>query len=308
MRNPVALAAFVSCLLCSAPAASQPEASVPFAFVDNRMVVECTIDGKGPFALIVDTGSPDMVVTPETARALGIAVRYAGSASGAGNARVRIGATKLATFALGSLTFRKLDASVLDLTEIRTKLGFSRLDGIVGYPILKRYAVVVDPDKRTLTFARSAPAVPPDATTTSFKGVIPEIPATIDGIATTAIVDTGDRSSLTLFGPFAKAHAFYDRYPSKPHLVTGYGLGGPVYGDVFTLPSIDLFGTHVQNVVTRASRQTGGVFMSTQQGGSVGEGVLKRFNLIYDYPNKRIIAWRSAYFDVPDRFVPPGSH
>jgi hypothetical protein len=86
---------------------------------------------------------------------------------------------------------------------------------------------------------------------------------------------------------------------------SGYGIGGPVYGDVFTLPSVDIFGTRLKDVVTRASRQTGGVFASNEQGGSIGEGVLKKFNIVYDYPRGQIIAWPNKYFDVSDRFVPP---
>jgi hypothetical protein len=137
--------------------------------------------------------------------------------------------------------------------------------------------------------------------------VLPEIHAVIDGLAGKVLVDSGDRSSLTLFGPFAKQNGFFGRHPSRENIVTGYGLGGPVYADVFTLPSLDVFGTHLTNVVTRASRQTGGVFASTSDSASIGTGVLKRFNIVYDYPHNTIVAWPSKYFMTADTFVPPGS-
>jgi hypothetical protein len=129
----------------------------------------------------------------------------------------------------------------------------------------------------------------------------------IAGIPTTVLVDTGDRSSLTLFTPFAKRYLFYDRYRSRQNIVTGYGLGGPIYADVFTLPRLDVFGFHVAGVVTRASRQTRGVFATTGDGGSIGTGMLKRFNVVYDYPDHTIVAWPSKYFNAPDAFVPPGT-
>ena len=56
---------------------------------------------------------------------------------------------------------------------------------------------------------------------------------------------------------------------------------------------------------TRASRQTAGAFTSTEDGGSIGEGVLKRFNMVYDYPNGRMVAWPSKYRNEPDAFVAP---
>ena len=278
--------------------------SVPFIFVDNRMTIQCRINGAGPFTMIIDTGSPDIVVDPRTASLLAAHVHSAGTTSGAGNKVIHIGATELSSLSIGSRTFTNVPASVIDLSEIRTKLGFARLDGVIGYTIMKRFAVLVDVDSSTLSF-QTAPSTPSSASTTPFTGVIPIVHAMIDGIPTTVIIDTGDRSSLTLFGPFARAKGFYGRYPSQSNIITGYGIGGPVYGDVFRLPSFDIFGRQLKAVVTRASRQAGGVFTGSQQGGSVGEGVLKRFNIIYDYPRKQIIAWPNKIFSSSDRFVPP---
>jgi hypothetical protein len=297
----------LAALIAAAAAPSAGQTTIPFTYVDNRIVVECKLDGQGPFAMILDTGSPSIAVTPETAAKLGIAVQDAGTVTGAGNNAAKNGRATIASLSLGNLTFRNLNADVLDLTEIRTKLHFPRLDGIIGYPVLKQFATFVDADDKTITLAASAPPVPPNATTTHFEGVLPEIHAVIDGIAGKVIVDSGDRSSLTLFGPFAKHNGFFGRYPSSKNIVTGYGLGGPVYADVFTLPSLDVFGTHLTNVVARASRQTGGVFVSTADSASIGTGVLKRFNIVYDYPHNTIVAWPSKYLKTPDAFVPPGS-
>ncbi len=257
--------------------------------------------------MVLDTGSPTIAVTPETAAKLAVAVRDAGTVTGAGNNAVKNGRAAIARLSLGSLTLQSLDADVLDLSEIRTKLHFPHLDGIIGYPVLSRFATFVNVDDETITFNDKAPRAPLNATTTRFEGVLPEIHAVIDGIAGKVLVDSGDRSSLTLFGPFATRNGFFGRYPSRENIVTGYGLGGPVYADVFTLPTLNVFGTRLTNVVTRASRQTGGVFAGTADSASIGTGVLKRFNIVYDYPHGTIVAWPSKYFATPDRFVPPGS-
>jgi len=281
-------------------------ATIPFTYFDNRIVIQCSIDGTGPFAMIVDTGSPDVVVTPETAQRLQLDVRSAGTVTGAGNNAVEQGSTHLQRLSLGALSFTNVDADVLDLDQIRAKLHFPRLDGLIGHSVLERYAVFIDVDAGTLTFSTSPPREPATASVTPFHGVLPVIRATIDNIPTTVIVDTGDRSSLTLFGPFAKQHAFYGKYPSKQNVLTGYGLGGPVYGDVFAMPSVEVLGTKLTGVITRASRQTAGVFVGTDQGGSIGSGILKRFNVVFDYPRGVIIAWPSKHFTAPDVFRPPG--
>jgi predicted aspartyl protease len=282
-------------------------ATIPFTFYDNRMLVQCTIDGRGPFWVILDTGTPTFAVTTETARQLHLNVRDNGTVTGGGNGAAHIGAAKLKTIALGSLTLRNVDTDVIDLNQIRTKFHFPHLDGIVGYPLLERYVTFVNVDAGTVSFSSSAPPLPRDAKTTSFDGVLPIVDARVNGIATTVLVDTGDRSSLTLFTPFAKRNGFYGKYPSQANIVTGYGVGGPVYADVFTLPSLEVFGTKFHGVVTRASRLTGGAFASDQQGASIGTGILKRFNVVYDYRHKTIVTWPSKFFDGPFRFVPPGS-
>ena len=297
----------LTALIAVAAPPSGGQTTIPFTYVDNRIVVECKINGQGPFSMILDTGSPTIAITPATAAALGLAVRDAGTVTGAGNKAAKNGRAVIARLSLGNVTFESLNADVLDLTEIQRKFHFPHLDGIVGYPVLEHFATFVDVDDKTISFDRTAPPVPPRATTTHFEGVLPEIHATVDGIAGKVLVDTGDRSSLTLFGPFAKRNGFFGRYPSKEDIVTGYGLGGPVYADVFTLPSLDVFGSHLTEVVTRASRQTGGVFASTAESASIGTGVLKRFNIVYDYPHNTIVAWPSGYFTGPDTFVPPGS-
>ena len=281
-------------------------ASIPFTYFDNRMMIKCMIDGKGPFDMIVDTGAPVVAVTPETAYRLAQNVHNAGVITGAGNYAVKSGGTTLQRLSIAALSFNKVSAEVIDLSEIREKFHFPHLDGIIGYPILKQFATFVNVDAGTLSFTKTLPVLPAKSMTTSFEGVLPVIHGKIDGVATTVLVDSGDRSSLTLFGPFAKRHAFYNRYPSKKNIITGYGLGGPIYADVFTLPNLYVLGAHLKSVITRASRQTGGVFASSEEGGSVGTGVLKRFNIIYDYPHHVIIAWPSKYFTKPDVFIRPG--
>lgn len=280
--------------------------STPFTYFDNRMLVDCTINGHGPFHMIVDTGSPTITVTPETAKRLGVPVRDAGQVSGAGNKSIEMGNAKLQTVAIGGLTFRNVSSDVIDLSEIRQKFHFPYLDGIIGYPVLKDYDTFVNVDTGTISFSKTLPTLPANATKTTFQGVLPVIHARIDGIPTSVLVDSGDRSSATLFGPFARKHAFYDRFPSKKNIITGYGIGGAIYADVFTLPSLDVFDTRLGNVVTRASRQTGGGFASSALGGSIGTGVLRRFNIVYDYRHDLIVAWPSKLFRIPDAFKPPG--
>ena len=51
---------FATILLGAVTAFSAPAATsttVPFTLFDNRMLIAVTLDGSGPFTMIVDTGS-----------------------------------------------------------------------------------------------------------------------------------------------------------------------------------------------------------------------------------------------------------
>src|SRR5665811_312478 len=84
----------------AAPAVTK-SATVPFTYVDNRMMIDCMINGKGSFVMVIDTGSPGIAITPETAKLVAVAVRDAGTVTGAGNNSVRNGEATLRVLSIG---------------------------------------------------------------------------------------------------------------------------------------------------------------------------------------------------------------
>ena len=58
---------------------------VPFEFIRDAIVVQATIDGKGPFSVMLDTGVDPSVIDLETARQIGLKLDPKGhEASGGG--------------------------------------------------------------------------------------------------------------------------------------------------------------------------------------------------------------------------------
>lgn len=279
--------------------------TVPFMLFDNRILVRATINGNGPFTMIVDTGTYTVVITPSVARRLGLATRPGGPAHGAGSNPVAVGASQLNTLDIGALRFGDLHTDVLDLTAIQHAFGFAHLDGIIGYSVLGKLRVGIDMDNERLTLSYGPLTSPTSAVSVPFivnDNDIPQIAASVDGVAGAFVIDTGDRSSLTLFRSFAEAHHFYLDAPVR-NAITGIGIGGPIYSDVMRT-DVSLFGATIRGVVTRASRDRAGVFATGTQAASIGTGLLRRFNLVFDYPGKRIFAWRSRFFGEPDAYRP----
>jgi hypothetical protein len=276
--------------------------TVPYAFVDNRIIVQCTIDKKGPYAFVLDTGAGITSVTPAVAKALGLHTARTADISGVGNAMQAAQTANLRSLRIGAFTFADVPALVIDLSRISERSGIAPFDGVIGQPLLRDFAVAIDADADTVTLSRVPLSPRPGSWTVRFAGDIPHVSASIDGQRGTVVLDTGDRSSLTLFAGFAKAHAFYGRRPALRDALTGYGIGGPVYGDVFRAKHFVLFGVTIDGIVTRASRQRGGAFATLPDAGSVGGGVLRRFNITYDYPRSVLIVSPSRQFHAPEPY------
>lgn len=290
---------------CPSAAATQfQSAAVPFSFEDNRIFVQCRIDGQGPYAFVVDTGAGDLTIDRALAHRLDLHGEQAGSLGGAGSHTVPYSTALISSLAVGTAHASNQQVTILDLSSIREGIGLRRLDGIIGYSMLRHYAVEVDMDRHVLTLSRERVALPPDATSVPFtldSGFV-FVQARIQGQPGKILIDTGDRSSLTLFGPFAKQHDMYGRFGGVRDVLTGFGIGGPVYGDVFALPQLDILGVRLTGITTRASRQTGGAFASRIAAGSIGGGLLKRFDIVYDYPHSTLYVWKSADFAVRDAY------
>ncbi|HEY6327411.1 MAG TPA: alpha/beta fold hydrolase [Candidatus Cybelea sp.] len=266
-------------------------ADVPFSLQDHRIIVQVFARRTGPLSMVVDTGSDGLLLTPEAARRVGVAIKWGGSISGAGAGRARSGTTIVPSLQIGNLRFGDVPAIVADLSRIRRGIGFRHLDGIVGYDQLKRYRIFVDMDRRRLTFSSGMLPVPKDAATTAFTqadGFV-RVPAAVDGVHGTFVVDTGDRSQLTLFRGFADANDF-GHFASVRNALTGFGVGGPVYSDLMRT-TLQAFATTNPDVITRLPLAKTGAFAADADAGSIGNGFLERFNVVYDYPDGKMLTW-----------------
>ena len=275
--------------------------TVPFTVFDNRILVSAAVNGTPGFQMIFDTGSTGLTITPETALRAG--VRVSGSnqrITGAGAGSLRSGQARIAGFTVGGAQFTARSALVLDLGAIRRHIGFPHLDGIIGYDALPSRFLNVDMDKHELTMSDQPIAAPKSAHVQAYtlnSGFL-QVPGTIDGVASQFILDTGDRSALTVFQPFARQNGFFGITPVRGNAVTGYGVGGPIRANVFGT-FLQAFGYDFSDVVTRLPLGNAGAFSAGTQAGSIGNGVLAQFNMTYDRVARTISLWPSH------RFAPP---
>src|SRR5437763_16736597 len=79
---------------------SGSEAIVPVSVETGEVIVDVSIDGRGPFPLIFDTGAED-AVTPEIAAALGLKTEGTGTVRDSGGGSLSIAFTRGAEVRIG---------------------------------------------------------------------------------------------------------------------------------------------------------------------------------------------------------------
>jgi hypothetical protein len=286
----------------------QSFASAPFTLIDNRIFVRAHINGGGPYAMIFDTGGAN-IVTPEVAEALGLSLRDQFSMPGAGEREQPAWRARVDEARLGDIRMTDLDFTVLSLSPIQQAIGFERLDGLFGHELLRRYIVRIDYASGTLQFAERSAA--PEAwfrgaaIPFTFVGNLPSVAIKIDGVEARVALDTGDRSSLTLFGPFVADHGLRERQ-QRLRTVSGWGVGGPILADMARSERLELGPFALSGVVTRMPVVQSGVFASRIADGSIGNEVLRRFDITFDYERQLFYLSPNARFSDRDRFERSG--
>jgi membrane-associated protease RseP (regulator of RpoE activity) len=124
---------------------------VPFEMlISNHMVVEAKLNGKGPYRLIFDLGSPVTLLSnkaAESSEAIDPNMRKSFLFGARGEGKVK-------TLEVGELTAEDVPVIVLDhpaLKALGAVLG-KPIDGIIGYTFFARYRTTLDYQKKELTF------------------------------------------------------------------------------------------------------------------------------------------------------------
>jgi hypothetical protein len=106
-------------------------AEVPFEFFKQEVVAQVQICGKGPFAVMFDTGAAPSVIDLTLARQLGIKLESNGAAGdGGGSEKTQAYDCHLPDLELGGLTIKGVDCVAMYLSNLSKKLG-RHLDGLV---------------------------------------------------------------------------------------------------------------------------------------------------------------------------------
>jgi Aspartyl protease/PDZ domain len=276
--------------------------TVPFKLINNHMYVEVKLNGKS-YDFLFDTGGRN-VVTPTTARALGLTTQGALQGSGVGEKSEDFGLTKVSHMAIGGAHLDDQTFVVIALESLGAVEG-RPITGIFGYEVFKRFIVRTDYERQKITlsdpgsfkYSGSGTRVP-----FTFSDTQPVVNGEIDGLKGTFTLDTGSRASLDLSSPFVVRNDLVKRWSANFRGVSGWGAGGAARSS-FVRPKMFLLGgIPIPGPVVGLSEQRKGAESDIYVAGNVGAGILKRFNIIWDYPHLQIFFERNMNYSEPDVF------
>ncbi|HVK16319.1 MAG TPA: PDZ domain-containing protein [Fimbriiglobus sp.] len=153
-----AIALFAAAAPCpaQAPKADPKPVVVPFKLLPSRhMLLDVTLNGKGPYKLIFDTGAPLNLVNSRVGKDAGLLKKKkAGGGFGFGLFG-GVSQVEVDKLQVGDVTAVDLPAVVMDHPTVNAISSafedeFGKIEGIVGFPFFARYATTVDYQKQEL--------------------------------------------------------------------------------------------------------------------------------------------------------------
>ena len=216
-------------LHAEARAASSLVADVGFLSPGHRIVVKVTLSGKGPFAMLLDTGTDRSIIDATLAHRLR-ALSDATPGPGAGTMPPR--GWDMRDLRLGHLRADSVAAEALDLGRISARLGM-HVDGVLGYSCLVDRIVQIDYGRHRLRFFRGSPSWSGSESVEEEMTVDPSDPtprfaARVNRREVLLLFDSASSHPLTLLGaaiPFLGLKAAFEA--ARPDSAAGDGGRDP---------------------------------------------------------------------------------
>ena len=276
---------------------------IPFVLNSNHIHIPVKISEARPLNFILDSGAGMPVLDTQTAKDLGLKTVGKFEGRGVGEATQEVNLVTLSSVRFGDLIIDSVSAATIGLKPLSKYEGLP-VEGILGYDVFSRFVVKIDYEKQKLTLYEPSSFQyegKGESLPITLEGNNPHIKAIIDGqYEGNFVIDCGARSSLSLHTPFVQKHDLLAKTGKKIEVFSGIGIGGKVKGKVTRVRSIQIGSFKMPAPLTTLASSEKGAFASEKIDGNIGGGILKRFTVIFDYPNSQMILEPNSDFGYED--------
>lgn len=274
-------------------AGNHKRVNIPFKFVRNLVVIQLKINNKGPYNFILDTGIGLMLITdPSLADSINTnrrTVKISGFGEGADFEAYVTSPLKVD---IPGLVSNNIVAAIFktDHFNLSNYAGMP-IHGLLGYEFFARLAVKISISDSTINASLPKKM--------RYYRKAAKIPISIEEhkpYLTTKVVyanGTEKESKLVIdigAGHFVSMENVADKDTLQKNSITanlGIGIKGVISGSLSRINEIDLGRYKMKNVIA-AFPDDDTRLLTIPRDGNLGMGLLKKFNIIFDYPNSML--------------------
>lgn len=272
---------------------SRPLTVVPFTFAAESVVLikGVLVGYPDTLTFILDTGSSGISLDSTTASSLNLMPEES-------NINIRgIAGVRKAKFLynrklkLNELVIDSLNFHINDYEFLSYVYG-TKVDGVIGYSLFSRYIIKIDYDVSELTICSQGPVKYPRGgyLLKPFIRTLPVQSARVKDhrkVSSRFLFDIGAGLSLVLSQDFEQ-DSMVIRKKRKRFPVEAHGVGGKLVMDMTLVKEFRLGPYRFRKVPTMVFEDEFNVTSYPYLGGLIGNQLLKRFNVIFNYETREI--------------------
>ncbi|RZJ81978.1 MAG: PDZ domain-containing protein [Flavobacterium sp.] len=280
--------------------------AISFTKVKNLIVIPVFINNKGPYNFLLDTGVDPLIITDSLLveelnyqNTRPIKINGLGS-----NAEIDALFTADTFVKINRASMAFVPTVILknDIFNLDGYLGM-KISGLIGFHFFNSFVVKVNYETNRINYSlpnfnKKIKGTKVDVEILGNKPYINTILKSeqLGEIPVKLIVDCGAGHSLSLETLNAAPFPI-----PKTSIVgnLGIGLAGEISGYIGRISSLKLGNYEMKNVVTNFPNFNDVAAKTNQKdrNGNIGSGILKRFNITYDYGNNAIYFKKNGFFD-----------
>lgn len=288
------------------------QAAIPFRSANHELFIPvCLAAAPGDtLNFMFDSGAGKTLLDSAAARRLQVTPSAIHQVTGAGGTTTMKVANGL-TLLIGNIRLDSITAVISDLSEASAIMGL-RMDGIIGYDVLRRYPLEVNMDQqRIIIYSASRDLPKVKGTPLSFRffpqiPFLPEIRASFKArngktYSGDYLLDSGAGLTALLNTPYVQAEQL-DALPGKRMTLRTAGVTVPSERTVTRIDAFSFSGFHFEDLPIQLARTQGGISALPQIAGLLGNELLYRFNLLFDFPDQAIYLSPNRQYPAPMAF------
>ena len=275
-------------------------AKIPFEYTDDdNEILKVRVNDSPPLNFTIDTGSDVFaIITARQAGKLGLTPRNNYKVGGI------VGDIEAASIPSANLSLPGVEAlnqrlEVL-ISNVSTDADGPEIDGVLGLEFLKKFIVEIDYEAKTINLLSPENyrySGPGEIISIKIQDGSPLVRAKMTSLSGKIIesyfeIDSGMGGTLLFCTPAVRKYGLLEEMQTI-QAPTSIETGGEFNRRIGRAKSLQLGRFTIENPTVSLAQNV------DREGGVIGEEILRRFKVIYDFSNRRIILEPNSHFKEP---------